>query len=415
MLVSEDPGAAVAAATRIDVTILMPCLNEAGCLPFVIDNANQAVRRLQCDLGLNAEILLSDNGSTDGSQATAEALGARVIHAPQRGYGAALIAGIRAARGRFILMADCDGSYDFTEGVACVARLADGYDLCMGSRLRGRIEPGAMPWKNRFIGNPALTFILNAIFRSGLSDAHCGLRAFTRDAFERMRLTSTGMEFASEMVLKASLLGLRRTEEPVTLRRDRRSRPPHLRPWRDGWRHLRYLLMLSPSWIYEIPAACFAFFGTVLMAILEPVKSGHSVHIGSIKIGDHWMVIASALLTLAHLAAFFGVIGELYGIREGYRVPSRAWLRAFRLLRLENCLLAGGACIAVGLGGMIELVADWVEADDPHFFRIRSLILFVTLLVLGVQTVFGGFMIAIVGGNNADGPKALGVTAGPKP
>lgn len=222
-----------------DVSIVLPCLNEAATLGACIARAQEALAILEARHGLSGEVVVADNGSTDGSRGIAMGLGARVVEVRDRGYGAALSGGFAAARGRFLVMGDSDCSYDFLECVGMVEALAGGAELCMGSRFKGRILPGAMPWKNRWIGNPALSAILRLLFRTGVSDAHCGLRALTRDAFERLRLTSAGMEFASEMVVKAALLGMRVAERPVTLSPDRRGRPPHLRPWRDGWRHLR--------------------------------------------------------------------------------------------------------------------------------------------------------------------------------
>lgn len=225
-----------AETSRIDVSIVMPCLDEAQCLPVCIAAAREALAVLHAEDGLTGEVVIADNGSTDGSQLVARAHGARVVDVAARGYGAALIGGFRGASGRFLVMGDADGSYDFREAVGLVRRLVAGADLCMGNRFAGGIAPGAMPWKNRWIGNPVLTGILNLFFRSGIGDAHCGLRALTRDCFERLALTGSGMEFASEMVIKAALKHERIAEEPVTLAPDLRDRAPHLRPWRDGWR-----------------------------------------------------------------------------------------------------------------------------------------------------------------------------------
>ena len=230
-----------------DVSIVMPCLNEAKSLPACIANARVALERIRTEFGLFGEIIVADNGSTDGSQLIARALGARVCDIERRGYGAALIGGMQAANGAYLVMGDADGSYDFRESVAMVRELMRGADLCMGSRFLGGIEPSAMPWKNRYIGNPVLTFVLNLFFDAGVDDAHCGLRALTKDCFQRLALSGSGMEFASEMIIKAALKRQKIAETPVTLRCDLRDRPPHLRPWRDGWRHLRYLLMLSPA------------------------------------------------------------------------------------------------------------------------------------------------------------------------
>jgi len=225
-----------------DVSIIMPCLNEAVSLPHCIANAREALSWIEERYGLSGEIVIADNGSTDGSQTLARKLGARVIDVPMRGYGAALIGGCNGAFGRYLLMGDADGSYDFTDGVAMVGQLIDGAGLCMGSRFQGGIAHGAMPWKNRYIGNPVLTSILNMFFCARIDDAHCGLRAITKEAFNELGLSSTGMEFASEMIVKAALRKIRIDQTRATLSVDLRQRPPHLRPWRDGWRHLRYLL-----------------------------------------------------------------------------------------------------------------------------------------------------------------------------
>src|SRR5919199_4952365 len=239
---------------RPDVSIVMPCLDEREGLAHCIARAYEALEALAVRRGLTGEIIVADNGSTDGSQALARRLGARVVPIARRGYGAALRGGFEAARGRYLVMGDADGSYDFMDAVGMVEALTQGADLCIGSRFKGGIAPGAMPWKNRYIGNPILTGVLNLLFGAHIDDAHCGLRALTKACFGRLRLEGSGMEFASEMIIKATLLGERIVEVPATLARDLRGRPPHLRPWRDGWRHLRYILMLSPHWLFGAPA-----------------------------------------------------------------------------------------------------------------------------------------------------------------
>ena len=237
-----------------DVSIVLPCLNERQALGHCLDSARQALDIIAARHGLSGEIVVADNGSTDGSRDLAISIGARLVDVPVPGYGAALRGGLASAEGRFLVMGDADGSYDFREAVPMVEALLDGADICMGSRFKGGIAPGAMPWMNRYIGNPILTGLLNLLFHCKVDDAHCGLRALTKPCFERLRLDGSGMEFASEMLLKAVLLEQRIAEVGVTLRPDRRGRPPHLRPWRDGWRHLRYLLMLSPFWLFGLPA-----------------------------------------------------------------------------------------------------------------------------------------------------------------
>ncbi len=278
--------------------------------------ALEAAEDLKKD-GLSTEILISDNGSTDGSQKLARSLGARVTECPHRGYGNALIWGGREARGRYIVMGDSDASYDFRDGAKMVRKLTEGYELCMGTRLKGTIMPGAMPWKNQHIGNPILTGILNLFFRSGLSDAHCGLRAFTKDAFSKMQLESQGMEFASEMVVKAAILNLKRTEIPTTLHKDGRDRPPHLQPWRDGWRHLKFLLVYSPLWLFFIPALLSLLVGGGIIALLLSTPGDALAQFAGLQLGDHWLPIASAILIVGYQFFLLGVVScELHASQE---------------------------------------------------------------------------------------------------
>jgi len=247
---SRDQPAVTAAADACDVSIILPCLNEAETVGACVAQAVQTLQRL----GIRGEVVVIDNGSTDGSPQIAAQSGARVVHEAQRGYGSALMRGVEEARAPFIIMADADESYDLTDLERFVTGLRGGADLVMGTRLRGTIEPGAMPWLHRWIGNPLLSGLLKFLFRPGISDAHCGMRAFTKDAYRRMQLQTTGMEFASEMVIKAALGNMRITEIPITLHPDGRNRPPHLRSFRDGWRHLRFMMLFSPT--YLSPSAC---------------------------------------------------------------------------------------------------------------------------------------------------------------
>jgi glycosyltransferase involved in cell wall biosynthesis len=361
-------------------------------------NAHEALELMRQRYGLRGEIVIADNGSTDGSPAIAEKLGARSIHVPRRGYGAALVGGVSAAYGRFLIMGDADGSYDFRNAVAMVGRLMQGADLCMGSRFKGGIEPGAMPWKNRYVGNPILTGILNILFRAGISDAHCGLRAFTRSCFDRLQLSGDGMEFASEMVIKAALLGCSIAEEPATLSRDLRDRPPHLRPWRDGWRHLRYLLMLSPTWLFAAPAAMFAalamtIFGLAGIAALQGAFT---------YIGNYWFILAGGLLTVAHSAALLAAAGNLYGIREGYRRRSD-WSKTFASwVSLETMLVAGAVCLLAGGGILGGVFSYWSAQSFEPILNVLPAVLGTSLMVIGAQNILGGFLIAIVNGNDAD-------------
>jgi glycosyltransferase involved in cell wall biosynthesis len=386
-------------AAAIDVSFVMPCLNETASLPVCIGMAREAAERLRQAHGLTSEIVIADNGSTDGSQALATSLGARVAQIAERGYGAALRGGFRAARGRFLVMGDADGSYDFREAVAMVGELLKGADLCMGSRFKGGVKPGAMPWKNRYIGNPILTGILNLLFGTRIGDAHCGLRALTRDCFERLGLTGAGMEFASEMVIKAALKGERVAEVPATLSPDLRDRPPHLRPWRDGWRHLRYLFMLSPAWLFMVPAAACLLFGAVVLG-------GAATHAalgrgGPFVFGNYWAILAAALVGIGHQAALMGVATHLYGVREGFRRP-KLWLAGLaRWVTLESMLLSGLGLAVAGLGVLAAVAFAWFASGLGPTGSVLPVVIGVLLLTLGVQNALGGFLLAILGGNEA--------------
>ncbi|KAF2990466.1 glycosyltransferase family 2 protein [Methylocystis sp. MJC1] len=382
-----------------DVSIVMPCLDEAKSLPTCIVNARQTLERMRAELGLSGEIVVADNGSTDGSQLIARALGARVVDVERRGYGAALIGGMQTASGTYLVMGDADGSYDFTESVAMVRALVQGADLCMGSRFKGGIETGAMPWKNRYIGNPALTFILNLFFGARVDDAHCGLRALTKDCFERLALGGSGMEFASEMIIKAALKRQKIAETPVTLRCDLRERAPHLRPWRDGWRHLRFLLMLSPAWVFAAPAAVAAALSLVILGV-----AGSNALLGSAKesfFGNYWIILAGALLGLSHVATLLATAGHLYGRRQGYRRPALWEARLAKWATLEAMLVSGAGAVAAGLAILLGVIGYW---SGHHFAAIGNVlpaVLGTTLIVLGAQNALGGFLLAIINGNEA--------------
>lgn len=386
-------------AQAIDVTIVMPCLDEAISLPHCIANARRALDLIEARHGLFGEIVIADNGSTDGSQALATSLGARVVPVARRGYGAALIGGCDGAYGRYLLMGDADGSYDFTDGVAMIGELLAGADLCMGSRFKGGIAPGAMPWKNRHIGNPVLTGILNLFFRSGISDAHCGLRAITRDSFGALGLSGSGMEFASEMVIKASLRRLRIAEVPATLSVDLRDRAPHLRPWRDGWRHLRYLLMLSPTWVFGVPAA----LAMGLSALILTVAIGFWLGIfqGETPFGTSWSIASGFLFTTGHLALIMAAAGHLHGVTQGYRRLRPAVGRVGARLNLEIMLAVGAAQIAGSLAIFAATAWYWSDHGFAALPNPLPLILAGILGATGAQTIFGGFLLAIMVGHDA--------------
>ncbi|MGH6987929.1 MAG: glycosyltransferase family 2 protein [Caulobacteraceae bacterium] len=389
-----------AAQQTVDVSFVVPCLNETPSLPACVERIREAIADLKARHGLSCEIVVADNGSTDGSQALAENLGARVVDVERRGYGAALIGGLSSAKGRFLVMGDADGSYDFREAAPMVEALMKGADLVMGSRFEGEVKKGAMPWKNRWIGNPLLTGVLNLLFRAHISDAHCGLRALSAGCFARLGLTGAGMEFASEMVIKAALKRERIVEVPVTLWPDLRNRPPHLRPWRDGWRHLRYLFMLSPTWLYALPACLFGAAGAVILgiatwyAIFEPGTP--------IFFGNHWAVVAAAMVGLAHIAAILALATHLHGVRSGVR-RGKVWTaRLSRWISLETMIGSGLATFLGGLVVLLVVALHWLARNFGPQATVTPTVDGALLVILGAQNILGGFLLAILAGNEAN-------------
>ncbi|HSV45489.1 MAG TPA: glycosyltransferase family 2 protein [Ramlibacter sp.] len=363
----------------MELTLLMPCLNEART---VADCVRQALNYLRA-AGLQGEVLVADNGSTDGSRELAREAGARVIEVPQRGYGAALIAGIAQAHGRFVIMGDADGSYDFSALDGYVARLRAGADLVMGNRFAGGIAPGAMPFLHRYLGNPVLSFVGRLFFRTRIRDFHCGLRGFSRSAIAGLGLVSPGMEFASEMVAKAALARLRIEEVPTTLRPDGRDRPPHLRTWRDGWRHLRFLLLFCPRWLFLYPGAVMALGGALGFVLLQPEASSARVH--SLLYMAASVILGTQLLQLAVLTKWLGVTSGI--------VPEPNWLVRSKPLRtVEAGLVVGGFLFVAGLLASLALVLEWGAAGfgalNP-LDGLRLVIPAITLMVVGMQGMAG--------------------------
>ena len=381
----------------VDFSIVIPCLNESECLPHCLANARAALELARERLGLEGEIVVADNGSTDGSRELAEQLGARVAPVAKRGYGAALIGGFQAARGRYLVMGDADASYDFRDAPAMIARLAEGADICMGSRFKGGIAEGAMPWKNRYIGNPLLTGVLNLFYRTRITDAHCGLRALTRRSLTVLQLDSDGMEFASEMVIKAALLGLRIDEVPTTLSPDRRSRPPHLRPWRDGWRHLCLLLMLAPLWLFAGPGAVLLGLGIVLL--LAPWASP-LVGLDPNMFGAYWTILGGAMATLGHQGLLMALAAELAGLRAGYRRPSKFLKAAAPNLSLNRMLLSGLGFLGTGLMVLVGVAIYWKLNASRPLAHVLPAVAGTALMCIGAQTILGGFLLAVLGGNS---------------
>ncbi|WP_040818807.1 glycosyltransferase family 2 protein [Litoreibacter arenae] len=392
----------------ISVAFVLPCLNEATTLERCILRAREALAGIREKYGLSGEVIVADNGSDDGSQDIALRTGARVVHVAERGYGAALISGFGTARSQYLVMGDSDCSYDFVEAVPMIGELLNGADLCMGNRFRGGIKPGAMPWKNRYIGNPALSGILRVLFKTDIGDAHCGLRALTAPALERLNLSSTGMEFASEMLLKSVLLDFKIAEVPVTLSPDERGRPPHLNPWRDGMRHLIYMFLLSPSWLFMVPGVTLGLLGLAMMTALLVVGGDELVQIGGVFFGSHWAVMASAAMIISVQTVAMGMFAQLYNYKELIRRPSRRALAFLNASRLEYWLLAGMLLIAGGLAWISTITFGWIASDYAGLSAMRGMIAAGTMCVIGAQVFFSGFLMSVVSGNRSRHLFAIG-------
>jgi glycosyltransferase involved in cell wall biosynthesis len=376
----------------VELSVVMPCLNEARTVGVCVAKAVATLRRM----GVVGEVIVADNGSNDGSQELAEAQGARVVRAERRGYGAALQAGIADARGRFVIMGDADDSYDFTALQPFIERLRGGDDLVMGNRFKGGIEPGAMPWHHRYIGNPVLTGILNLFFRTGIHDAHCGLRGFRRDAYHRLGLRTTGMEFASEMVVKAALHRQKMSEVPTTLRPDGRDRPPHLRSFRDGWRHLRFLLLMCPMWLYIIPALTLLGAGLALMAWLTPGPQ----YVGRVGLDLNTIVFGMLCVFLGYQTLWLGAYAKIHGWTSGILPADAISRRVFDHVNLERGLLFGLALLLTGLGACVWLTGQWWSVSLGELdvrVTMRLAMWGFTAAVLGVQTIFGSFFLSMLG------------------
>ncbi len=385
-------GEATVSAGDMELTIVMPCLNEAKTLPACIDKASAYLKRS----GVAGEIVIADNGSTDGSQAIAGSRGARVVDVPQRGYGSALKAGILAARGRYVIMGDSDDSYDFLGLDPFMAKLREGCDLVMGNRFAGGIKPGAMPPLHRYLGNPVLTFVGRLFFGSPCRDFHCGLRGFRRSSILGLDLQAPGMEFASEMVIKASVARLRIAEVATTLSPDGRGRPPHLNSWRDGWRHLRLLLLFSPRWLFLYPGLTVFLLGLLAMAWLLPAQRqfmGASLDI-------HSLLYASLGVVLGFQTVFFWVFAKIYGMRERIVPRDESFIRLLTLLTLERGLVAGLIMILGGAALSVLAIGGWIGSDFGPLSpsqTMRVAIPATTLLMLGVQAVYATFFMSFLG------------------
>lgn len=375
----------------LELTVVMPCLNEALTLAGCIDEAAEAMRAA----GISGEVVIADNGSTDGSQAIAARHGARVVAVAEKGYGHALRGGIAAAQGRFIIMGDADGSYDFSHLPRFVDALRAGHDLVMGNRFRGGVLPGAMPWKNRYLGNPALSFIGRLFFSTRIGDFHCGLRGFSAEAYRRMKLRTTGMEFASELVIKSVVLGLRITEVPTVLRPDGRNRPPHLRPWRDGWRHLRFMLLFSPRWLFLYPGFLLMAGGLVATFVLLPGPFA----IGRIYFDVHTLLFATLAVLIGFQAVSFATLSKFFAIRAGLRPPEEKFDAWIRQTTLESGLTSGAILFLAGLLLWASAVWVWGERGFGPLQpaqTLRWVIPGALCLTLGCQLVLNSFFLGVL-------------------
>jgi glycosyltransferase involved in cell wall biosynthesis len=374
------------------VTIVMPCLNEAESLEPCIRKAQAAIR----DLGIDGEVLIADNGSTDGSVELAESLGARVVHIENKGYGSALQGGFAAARGKYILMGDADGSYDFSHLPRFVEKLDQGYELVMGNRFAGGIAPGAMPPLHRYFGNPGLSWMGRLFFGAKTGDFYCGLRAFRRDVLPTLNLQSPGMELGVEMVAKAALYGLKMSDVPTTLSPDLRSRPPHLRTWRDGWRTLRFFLLYSPRWLFFYPGLVLMLIGLALSLAVLP----GAIDVFGARLDVHTLLYAGAAIVVGFQGVVFSVLARLYAQSEGFLPDTPIVARARQVFSLELGLLVGAVLIFASIVLTVIALVRWDDSSFKHLdypSTLRLAIPAVVMLMLGVQTIFSSFFLSVLG------------------
>jgi hypothetical protein len=382
---------------NVELTVVMPCLNEAETVATCVRKAAAFLAEHHID----GEVVVADNGSTDGSQFLASEAGARVIAITDQGYGNALLGGIAAARGRYVIMGDADDSYDFTALMPFVDRLRAGADLVMGNRFQGGIAPGAMPALHRYLGNPVLSFIGRLFFRSNIGDFHCGLRGFRSDSVLALGLQASGMEFASEMVVKATLAGQQVEEVPTTLSPDGRSRPPHLRSWRDGWRHLRFLLLFSPRWLFLVPGTALFGLGLVIgiAVTCAPLRAG------AMTFDPSTLAVASAMVVIGFQAVLFAFFTQVYASEEGFLPQGAMVNRLLAVWDLERVLLAGGLLALAGFAGLVASFAVWDGAP-------RVILPSVTALILSCQLILSAFFLSILGIRHTRHPMPLDVDRG---
>ncbi len=380
----------ISASKPVNVSVVIPCLNEANSLAFCIDKAINAFR----GAGLSGEVIVADNGSTDGSVELAEGHGARVIHVTERGYGAALRAGIAATRGPFIIMGDADDSYDFTDVPRFVEKLREGYDVVIGNRFRGGIKPGAMPSLHKYFGNPGLTALLNLFFQVGIGDCYCGMRGFTRALYDRLDVRSSGMEFALEMIIKCAQIGARITEIPIILWPDKRGRAPHLRSFRDGWRSLRFMLLYAPNWLFFLPGSLLVAVGLALVFWLLPGPRNVTPRI---TLDLHTMIFGVIFTLLGTQLLSIGAFAKVFSYAERFDRRSVSLKRVLRRVTLESGLLLGGALFLAGFAGCAWITWQWAASGFGPLHEVRQVLFWSMWLFLGVQVIFASFFMSMLG------------------
>ncbi|WP_271394003.1 glycosyltransferase family 2 protein [Aequorivita sinensis] len=377
---------------NIELSIVMPCLNEAETLAVCINKAQSFFEREN----ISGEVIIADNGSTDGSQKIATDLNATVVNVPQKGYGSALRGGIEAANGKYVIMGDADDSYDFSNLMPYVIKLREGYDLVMGNRFKGGIKKGAMPFLHKYLGNPVLSFIGRLFFKSKIGDFHCGLRGFSKEAYYKMELKTTGMEFASEMIVKSSLKDLKITEVNTILSPDGRSRPPHLNTWRDGWRHLRFLVLYSPNWLFLIPGLLLFIFGIITSSFLL----FGTVSIGSVNFGVHTLLFTSGFILIGFQFILFYGLTKVFTVENELLPKSNKYDKLFKLINLEKGLIVGAILVIIGIILSFSAYFDWQAinfGDIENTSTLRSVIPAITLMLLGVQVILFSLFFSILG------------------
>ncbi|HEX6274006.1 MAG TPA: glycosyltransferase family 2 protein [Polyangiaceae bacterium] len=386
---------AAPASEELELSVVMPCLNESDTIAVCIEKALGALK----EAGIRGEIVIADNGSTDGSQEIATRLGARVVPVSERGYGSALMGGIAAARGRYVIMGDADDSYDFREIPRFVEKLREGYDLVQGCRLPsggGRVLPGAMPITHRWIGNPMFSALARRWFRAPIHDVYCGLRGFTKRHFESLDQRCTGMEFATEMIIKTSLYGARVTEVPITLHPDgRKAHPPHLKTVRDGWRTLRFFLMYSPRWLFMVPGLLLVLLGLVGYGLALP-----GVSFRGATFDAHTLLFASVFVLCGYQSILFAVFAKTFAIRAGLMPEDAALMRFFKYVKLEVGLVLGMLALVSGIALLLVAVLKWQSVDFGRLdypATMRLVVPGATLTALGFQTVLSSFFVSILG------------------